>query len=180
MNLRALRDACLRGFLYGSLLYGAVLAVIHLVHNQVGSLPDALIVFAVFGLLYGLWAAVFFGLARLAAGFFTAPESRERRGLFWGLLAFNLVFWEIFFLYGLTYDQAPFGPSGVWGMAGTLIVLALLIALVVTGASWALARLTESLRERRRLAGSVAVLATVALLVNASEPLARKRAADVK
>lgn len=171
MTLRALRDACLRGFLYGSLVYGAVLAVIHLVHNQVGSVTDALIVFAVFGLLYGLWAAVFFALARLAAGFFADPEDRERRGLFWGLLAFNLTYWELFFLYGLTYDEAPLGPSAAWGMAGVLTILALLIALAVAAASWVLVRLTESLRERRRLAGSVAVLAAVALLVNAGEPL---------
>lgn len=180
MNLRALRDACLRGFLYGSLLYGAVLAVIHLVHNQVGSVADALIVFAVFGLLYGVWAAVFFGLARLAAGFLARPEDRERRGFFWGLLAFNLVFWELFFLYGLTYDEAPLGPSSVWGMAGVLALFALLIAVAVAGASWALARLTESLRERRRLAGSMAVLATVALLVNAAEPLSLERTAPGK
>ncbi len=141
MTFRALRDACLGGFLYGSLVYGAVLSVIHVVHNQVGSVTDALIVFAAFGLLYGLWAAVFFGLARLAAGFFADPEDRERRGLFCGLLAFNLVFWELFFLYGLTYDEAPLGPSAAWGMAGFLAALALLIALAAVAASWVLARL---------------------------------------
>jgi hypothetical protein len=175
MTLRALRDACLRGFVYGSVLYGAVLSVIHLVHNRVGSVRDALIVFAVFGLLYGLWAAAFFGLARLAAGFFSRPEARERRGLFWGLLAFNLVFWEILFLYGLTYDQAPFGPAGAWGMAGVLLGLALLIALAVVAGSWVLFRLIEAPRGRRRLAAGVAALAAVALLVNVMTPLVLAR-----
>lgn len=179
MNFRALRDACLRGFLYGSLLYGAVLAAIHLVHNQVGSVTDALIVFVVFGLLYGLWAAVFFGLARLAAGLFSDPEDRERRGLFWGLLGFNLIFWEIFFLYGMTYDQAPLGPSAAWGMAGILAGLALLIAVAVTAVSWALARLAGAMG-RRRLTGAVAALAVLALLVNAAEPLSVERTAATK
>ena len=43
-----------------------------------------------------------FGLAALVAIFFSRPE---RRGLLLGLLFFNLVFWELFFLYGLTYDK---------------------------------------------------------------------------
>lgn len=176
MKLLALRDACLRGFLYGSLLYGSVLSLIHLVYNQVGSVRDALITFAVFALLYGTWAAVFFGLARLAAGLFSPPEARDRRGLFWGFLAFNLVFWEIFFLYGLTYDQAPFGPAASWGMAGVLVLLALVIALVVAGASWVLFRLTEALRGRRRLGMAVAALAVFVLLVNAGRPFYGRKA----
>ena len=112
MRLRALRDACLGGFLYGSLLYGAVLSLVHVVHNHLGSTRDALIAYALFGLLYGLWAAAFFGLASLVAGLFSRPEARSRRGLLSGLILFNVFFWEVFFLYGLTYDQAPFHP--VW------------------------------------------------------------------
>jgi len=57
MRLRALRNASLSGFLYGSLLYGAVLSLVHVVHNHLGSAWDALITYAFFVLLYGLWGA---------------------------------------------------------------------------------------------------------------------------
>ena len=89
MRLRALRDACVGGFLYGALLYGAVLSLVHVLHNHVRSAGDALIAFGGFGLIYGLWAAVFFGLVALAAIPFPRPE---RRGLLFGLLFFNLTF----------------------------------------------------------------------------------------
>ncbi len=131
MRPRALRDACLGGFLYGALLYGGVLSLVHVLHNHLGSARDALIVYAGFLLLYGLWSAAFFALAGLAVIPFSRPEVRGRRGLWLGLLVFNLFFWEVFFLYGLTYDQAPFHPAGKWGMAGVLVLLALPIALGV-------------------------------------------------
>lgn len=143
MRLRALRDACLGGFLYGALLYGGVFSLLHVLHNHVGSSADALIAFAGFVLIYGLWGAAFFGLAALAAVPFPRPE---RRGLLLGLLFFNLVFWELFFLYGLTYDQAPLHPQAKWGMAGVLLLLAVPIALGVALGSWLLWRLFLALR----------------------------------
>ena len=51
LRLRSLRDAGLGGFLYGALLYGAVLSLVHVVHNHLGSSRDALITFAGFNLL---------------------------------------------------------------------------------------------------------------------------------
>jgi hypothetical protein len=126
MKLRSLRNASVSGFLYGGLLYGGVLSLIHVVHNHRGSVWDALITYAFSVLLYGLWGASFFGLASVVSGF------QERRGVVFGLFAFNLVFWEAFFLYGLTYDQAPFKPAGAIGMAVVLVVLGLAIA-VLTG-----------------------------------------------
>jgi len=134
MRSRALRDACLGGFLYGALLYGAVLSLVHVVHNHLGSARDALILYAGCAVLYGLWGAAFFTLASLATIPFSRPEAQERRGLWLGLLAFNLFFWEVFFLYGLTYDQAPLHPTGKWGMAG---VLALLARGMFAGRYWA-------------------------------------------
>jgi hypothetical protein len=131
MRLRALRDACLGGFLYGALLYGVVLSLVHVLHNHLGSTRDALIVYAGVLLLYGLWSAAFFAAASLAALPFSRPEDQGRRGLGLGLLAFNLVFWEVFFLYGLTYDQAPLHPGAKWGMAGVLLLLAVPIAIGV-------------------------------------------------
>lgn len=130
MRLRALRDACLGGFLYGSLLYGTVLSLVHVAYNHLGSAGDALLVYGVFLLLYGLWGAAFFALAGLFG----------RRSPFLGLLIFNLFFWEIFFLYGLTYDQAPFHPAGRWGMVAVLVLLAIPIAVATALASWLIAR----------------------------------------
>jgi len=165
MRLRALRDACLGGFLYGSLLYGAVLSLVHVVHNHLGSARDALITWVVFGLLYGLWGALFFGLASLVAG------RSERRGISLGLLAFNLFFWEVFFLYGLTYDQAPFSPTRATGMAAVLLLLALAIAAAVLIASMVLLRLLAVLGSRGRLRTAVVAVLLAGLAVHAAAPL---------
>jgi hypothetical protein len=171
MRLRSLRDACLAGFLYGSLLYGAVLSLVHVVHNHLGSARDALIAFAGFGVLYGLWGAVFFALANLAAIPFSRPETQGRCGLLLGLFSFNLFFWEVFFLYGLTYDQAPFHPSVAWGMAGVLLLLAIPIALGAALGSWGLFRLFAALRRRGGLMWAAAGLLAIGLAAHAAAPL---------
>lgn len=161
MRLRALRDACLGGFLYASLLYGAVLSLVHVAYNHLGSAGDALLVYGVFLLLYGLWGAAFFVLASLFG----------RRGPFLGVLVFNLFFWEVFFLYGLTYDQAPFSPKGAGGMAGVLIALGVPIALAVALASWLLFRIFEGLRSRGSLEWAVLALFGIGLAAHATAPL---------
>src|SRR5918992_4496884 len=162
MRLRALRDACLGGFLYSSLLYGAVLSLVHVVHNHLGSARDALITYAVFLLLYGLWGAAFFGLASLVSGL--SPKGGPVLGLF----AFNLVFWEAFFLYGLTYDQAPLRPRGAFGMATVLLGLAILIAVAVAVASFLVFLLLKKLWDRGRLEWAV----LIALLAGPTAPAA--------
>lgn len=162
MRLRTLRDACLGGFLYGGLLYGSVLSLVHVFHNRLGLVRDSLVAFAAFLLLYGLWAAVFFGLGALI----------PRRGAFAGLLAFNLVFWELFFLYGLTYDQAPFGsPSGAGSMAALLVLLAALIAAGIGAASWGLFRLFQALHRGGRLGPAAAAAFLLGLLAHLVVPL---------
>lgn len=158
--MRAFRDACLGGFLYGSLLYGAVLSLIHVVYNHLGSTADALIVYGVFLLLYGLWGAAFFLLA--------SPFGR--RGPFVGVLIFNLFFWEMFFLYGLTYDQAPFSPKGAGGMLGVLVVLAVPIGLVTALGSWLLFRVFNGLRGRGALKWAVLGLFGISLAAHATAP----------
>lgn len=165
MRLRALRDACFGGFLYGSLLYGAVLSLVHVFYNHLGSARDALITYAFFLLLYGLWGAAFFALASLVAGLM------GRRGIRLGLLAFNLFFWEVFFLYGLTYDQAPLEPAGAIGMAAVLIGLAVPIALVVFVASWLLGELLEVLQSRGWLKRAVAAALLTGLAAHTAAPL---------
>jgi hypothetical protein len=171
LRLRSLRDAGLGGFLYGALLYGAVLSLVHIVHNHLGSSRDALITFAGCAILYGLWAAAFFVLAALAAIPFSTPETLERRGLLLGLLAYNLFFWEIFFLYGLTYDQAPFHPQAAWGMAGVLALLALPIALGAALGSWVLYRLFWALRSAGRIRWAALSLLAIGLAAHAAAPL---------
>lgn len=170
MRLRALRDACLGGFFYGALLYGAVLSLVHVVHNHLGSARDALIVYAFFLLLYGLWGAAFFGLASLAVLPFSYPEAQGRRGSWLGLLAFNLFFWEVFFLYGLTYDQAPLHPTGKWGMAGVLALLAIPIGLAVALGSWLLFRLFAALRYGGMALAAFALL-ILGIAAHAAAPL---------
>jgi hypothetical protein len=170
MRLRALRDACLGGFLYGALLYGAVLSLVHVVHNHLGSARDALIAYMGFLLLYGLWGAAFFALASLATIPFSRPEAQERRGLWLGLLAFNLFFWEVFFLYGLTYDQAPLHPTGKWGMLGVLALLALPIALGVALGSWLLFRFLAALRSDGMGLAAIALF-VIGLAAHAAAPL---------
>ncbi|MFY9821455.1 MAG: alkaline phosphatase family protein [Thermoanaerobaculia bacterium] len=171
MRLRALRDACAGGFLYGALLYGATLSLLHLVHNHAGSTRDALLILLGFGLLYGLWSAVFFLLATMAVWPFSRPESLVRRGLAAGLFLYNLFFWEVALLYGLTYDEAPFHPAGAWGMAGVLALLAAAIALGVSAASWALFRLLAAVNRRGWLGRTVGALAVLAVMVHAAAPL---------
>src|SRR4051794_41858637 len=110
MRLRALRDACLGGFLYGALLYGAVLSLVHVVHNHLGSARDALIAYMGFLLLYGLWGAAFFALASLAAIPFSRPEAQERRGVWVGGPGLHPFFLGGFFLFRRAPDPAPPPP----------------------------------------------------------------------
>jgi hypothetical protein len=179
MNLRNLRDAFLGGFLYGALVFGGVLSFEHVVYNRVDSSRDALITLAAFLLLYGLWSAAFFAVAGLvwaALGGLvrrrTAPGESPSGGPngagreVWlpGLAFFTVVFWEIFCLYGLTYDQAPFGhPTTKWGMLGVLIVL----ALAVGAGAWVVLRLQLWLARRLQARGlrRLALAAAAALVL---------------
>src|SRR5262245_9373863 len=200
---RDLRRVAAGGFAFGGLLYGAPIALVHVLHNRVGSPRDALFAYLDLLVLYGAWALATFAVGwALAAGWGrlrqsrwraapdhrwrAAPDHRSRaapdhpepspgsppRGAFLGLALFNLVFWEIYWLYGLTYDQAPFGPpAGAWGMVALLAGLALAIALAVGAGSWVLFRAGERLR-RRGLLGRLALAAVVVgALVHAAAPL---------
>lgn len=166
MKSRDLRSACLAGFAYGAVLYGGTLSLIHVVYSRLGSVRDALIALLTFTLFYGAWAA-----ATFAAGFLLA-RFRLRRGLFLGLLLFNLVFWVPYWLYGMTYDQVLLvpRPSGPGGMLAYAVGLGLLVALAAVGVSWLLFRLFELLARRGWLARAAAGLFVAALLVHAAAP----------
>ena len=165
MRLDNLRSACLGGFLYGAIVYGAVLSLIHVVYNELGSTRDALVTLVWFILLYGGWAAVFFGVARLLT------PRKVGDNLLPGLLVFNVFFWEIFWLYGMTYEETPFGkPSGLSGMVTFIVVAGLVIALVAALGSWLLARLFRGVGRRTVLAAAV-----LALVIHALAPLYARR-----
>lgn len=166
MRARDLRSACLAGFLYGALLYGGVLSLVHVVHSGLGSTRDALVALAAFGLLYGLGAAAAFDAALLLARF------RLERGLFLGVLLFNLVFWVPYWIYGLTYDEVPFGrPSGPGGMLAYAAGLGLVVAVAVAVASWFVARAFAALRERGWLMRAAGACFIVLLAIHAAAPL---------
>src|SRR5215203_895988 len=165
MKPTPLRAVCLGGFLYGSIVYGLVLSLIHVLHNRLGT-RDALVAWVICTLLYGLGAAAVFllgyGLAR----------RRVERGAWIGLLLFNLGFWELFWLHGLTYDQYPFGHlSGAGGMVAFVAVLVALIAIGVTIASWLLFRLLLALWRRGWLPRAAIAAFLVGLIVHAAAPL---------
>src|SRR5688572_29563453 len=102
MKPTPLRAVCLGGFLYGSIVYGLVLSLIHVLHNRLG-MRDALVTRVIFALLYGLGAA-----AVVLLGYVLARR-RVERGAWIGLLLVDLGFWELFWRHGLTYDQYRFG-----------------------------------------------------------------------
>ncbi|HWN41571.1 MAG TPA: alkaline phosphatase family protein [Thermoanaerobaculia bacterium] len=165
MKPSPLRAVCLGGFLYGSIVYGLVLSLIHVLHNRLGT-RDALVTWVIFALLYGLGAAAVFLFGYLLARF------RIERGAWIGLLVFNLGFWELFWLHGLTYDQYPFGHlSGAGGMLAFVAVLVALIAVGVTIASWLLFRLLAGIWRRGWLPRAAMAAFLVGLIVHAAAPL---------
>lgn len=191
-----LRAALLAGFVYGSVTYGAVLSILHLLHNDLTSPRDATLLWAAFTLLYGLAGAAACGVGTAVAGVVTRWRERRaftvrsdrtgplRGGLLLGVLAFNLAFWELFWLYGLTYDQVPFfRPSGPWPMLGYVALLVVAIAAVVIVLSRIVALALAALTLRglvARLGGALWVVGLAAHLVLAlalPEPAAAPAAA---
>ncbi|MFL6293986.1 MAG: alkaline phosphatase family protein [Thermoanaerobaculia bacterium] len=170
MKPSPLRAVCLGGFLYGAVVYGLVLSLIHVAHNHLASARGALVACLFFALLYGLSALPAFlagyGLARLRK-----RETLER-GAWFGLLLYNLGFWELFWLHGLTYDQYPFGHlDGAGGMVAFVAVLAALIALGVTAVSWLLFRLCAGLWRRGWLPRAAIGAFLLGLVLHAAAPL---------
>ncbi|HVG06145.1 MAG TPA: alkaline phosphatase family protein [Thermoanaerobaculia bacterium] len=166
MKPTPLRAVCLGGFLYGSMVYGLVLSLIHVAHNRLGSTRGALVAWLFFALLYGLSAVVAFLFGHILAG------RRIERGAWIGLLLFNLGFWELFWLHGLTYDQYPFGQlSGAGGMVAFVAAVAALIALGVTLASWLLFRLLLGIWRRGWLPRAAVGVFLLGLILHAAAPL---------
>ncbi|MEO8502326.1 MAG: alkaline phosphatase family protein [Acidobacteriota bacterium] len=134
MPNRSLLSTLRSGFLTGAATYGSAISLAHALHNRLDSARDTLVLWLWCGAAFGAWMAAMFAL-----GFLPALVAR-RRALdpeharhcdprWWGLLGFNLIFWELFFLHGLTYDHYPFGTlHSVWGMLAFLAAYGLVIA----------------------------------------------------
>ncbi len=181
MNSRpGFRQAVLRatgaGWVHGSLLYGAVVSLLHVVYDHLPSTWNALVLLVATTLLYGaVSAAVFAGVAAcLGLARRVLPGGREehpgsgRGGLLAGAFTFNLVFWFFAANYGLTYDEVPFGPpAGAWGMVGYLALRTLALAVAVAVGSWVFVRLWRWLaatgRRGRVLAAAYALVLVVQL-----------------
>lgn len=166
----ALRRASALAFAYGALLYGLPVALLHVVHNRLDSLRDAL--------LLALYAASIYGLIALAptvaiSGALTVrrwlrgrrpPEERLETdwGLRLGLIVFTVLFWVAALLYGLTYQQTLlWHPAGFVGMALYLVVAAAVIALGAGG----VATLVERFLSRATPGVVVGTLIALAVLL---------------
>ncbi len=176
--MRTFKKLLLAGFLFGSLTYGSTLGFIHLVYNGVGSARNGVAIGIDFDLLYGLWALAVFALVHCLVNLVprlwgVGPEDPLRRGMRWGLFVFNFFFWSGFVLYGLTYDQGPFGPIatrlGMVCWIATLVVLTALGCLVLSLVLLAAARWFSRARRPRRI---VAVAYGLWLALFALAPMA--------
>lgn len=146
----------------GALLLGGALSLLHTRLNALTTPAAVASTLAFFAVLYGLVAALVFGFGWLAL----ALLSRSRRDRYptwpaWGgFFALSAAFFEPFFLYGLTYDQAwPVKPATAIGMLWLLLGLGLTIAVALAALSWLLARVFTWLDRRRLLLQAVLVLA---------------------
>lgn len=172
MNPRPLRAAAIGGFLYGSLVYGLVLSLVHVVHNRLGSPWESVLTWVYCALLYGLGGAVVFLVGYGLAWRSRDPAGRGDRGVGLGLFLYNLGFWELFWLHGLTYDQYPFGHlEGAGGMVVFVAALAALIAAGVALVSWLLLRLFLGLWRRGWLAKAVIAVCVLGLVAHVVAPL---------
>jgi hypothetical protein len=177
------RRAVAGGLLFGGLFYGAPLALVHLLYNRLASPWDGVVTLFWFFLLYGAWAAGTFAVtAGLAwgAGRLLSPRTPPAealllaRGVPLGIFLFQLVFWVLYALYGLTYDQLPAflrPEAGPGTMVGYLAFLLVVLTLAIAGFSWLLGRLLMSLHRSGRVLRWAAALGIVALTAHLVVPL---------
>ena len=149
------------GLLFGALLFGGPISLLHLVHNRTDSAVAGIAALLLFSLLYGVWAGAAFGglglLGRTLAHLRGKPAGNP---VVLAACLFNLVFLELVLFYGLTYGQVPwFTPAGFWGMALFLAVAGLLAGAAIWILTRALAvRLVRLDAGRlRRFAGALAM-----------------------
>lgn len=155
------------GAVHGSLVYGAVVSLLHVIHDRVVSAWNATVLLAGSGLVYGLASAVAFAgvavvLALVGRALVRRPPSRLAT-VFAGAFAFDLVFGFFVANWGLTYDEIPFGssPGDPAAMVGYLALRTLGVALLAALAAGIFARAWQWVRASPR--GRAAVFAGYAL-----------------
>ena len=109
MRLRALRDACAGGFVYGAVVYGAALSLLHVVHNRLGSSRDALI--ALQGFVNGGRPADALSGHRPAGRFYSAPTSRFRSLVELGSAPCNPLGHDVLWLGSFSLPQSSSSPG---------------------------------------------------------------------
>jgi hypothetical protein len=148
------------GFLHGAVLYGAVVSLLHVVHNRLPSVADSLILLLVTGLVYGVIAALAFGGGAVASRFVERwvpalrPGPDGVRPLVGPFFVFTLGFWFFYFNYALSYDRLPFFKDP--DVRHMLVYLAFRTLLVVAGA-WLVARLFAAVHARLPAVGRAGV-----------------------
>jgi hypothetical protein len=157
-----------QGFVWGSLSFGGTISVLHVLHNRLDLVQDALVLWLALSFLFGTAVAA----ACAAAGLLTKVSTRGQNAtsqaartlLARGLALFHVPFFVLGVIIGFTYDQVPFfSPASAWGMLAflavlTVVAVAFSIVLSVFVASL-LSRLSEHTSRRQVLALFAAVLA---------------------
>lgn len=178
--MRRIALLALAAFVFGALLYGAPISLLHLAYNRIADPLAALSGAVTFYLLYGL---VFAGVVVSVGGLRELLRQRRQTGgasatpdrapilrpLLWGAAAFHLAYWVFFVDFGLTYDELPFAvgvtwASSFWPMLGWLLLRAAGVLLAVAVGTVVSAAILRFLVDRRQLA----IATTLALLVSAA------------
>ena len=106
------------GFLWGAVAFGVPISVLHLVHNRLSLIQDALILGVFLSLLFGGAGAVACTVAGVLSRFLPGGRDASRppdsRTFAVGLALFHLAFFEPVATVGFTYDQVPFFSPGSW------------------------------------------------------------------
>lgn len=153
------------GTVQGALLLGSVTSLLHVLHDRLPSVWDALVLFVFSNVAYGLWCglsllavvAVLRAGARLLRSLRTKPAEAPLRKLRARELtvagfAFYLAFFFLLANYGLTYDEAPLGPeAGAPSMLAYLAARTVGAALLAALVARVLARIAVAGTERRRV-----------------------------
>jgi hypothetical protein len=173
--------AVLTGGVWGALVFGGAVSLLHVLHNRLESVRDALATWLFFAVLWGVAGACATALGTLVHR--VIGRDRNRRGndhaalagdLRWGLSLLHIGFFVPFVVYGRTYDEVAFAgpPRTAAGMLALLAAAGLVVAAAVTLVSQPIARWLASLGARgaaRRTAlfatvGSVAASLVAALI----------------
>jgi hypothetical protein len=168
--------AVLVGGSYGALVFGGVVSLLHVLHNRVGAVRDALAIWTFFALCAGIAAAAATASGALGRALLDrdrnkgpAAPAASLPGLGWGLALFQLVVFLPVTIYGRTYDEAAFAgpPRTATGMIALLLAAGLLVGAVTVVVSLAIARRLAASRARGSLGriGLAVLLASIALHV---------------